>query len=346
MPADESRAARQQSRPRLHCGANCIDSARPARQHSPNSWRDLRNSGGLPSPRSPSASSRRCPPRLSRRLRLRLRSSTYRIEVSLDPEAKMLKGTEQLTWRNPSRGHGLRAPLPHVPERLQEPALDVHAGVRRPAPRRQGAGQARGLGLDRRVLDPRRRRGAPARRAIRPARRQRSGGSDRPGSVPLPSPVPPRGEITLEIAFDAKLPKIFARTGCVRDYFLVGQWYPKLGVYEPAGMRGRTAGGWNCHAFHGNSEFYADFGQLRRDDDRARRGSSSARPASASPKRRPATRPRYRYVAGRTSTTSPGRPTRGSSGHGLHLRSRPATCRRAGRPAPRRSSGCARPDSP
>ena len=26
----------------------------------------------------------------------------YRIEVSLDPEAKTLKGREQLTWRNPS----------------------------------------------------------------------------------------------------------------------------------------------------------------------------------------------------------------------------------------------------
>ena len=25
-------------------------------------------------------------------------------------------------------------------------------------------------------------------------------------------------------------------------------------------MRGRAAGGWNCHAFHANSEFYADYG--------------------------------------------------------------------------------------
>ena len=37
--------------------------------------------------------------------------------------------------------------------------------------------------------------------------------------------------------------------------------YPKIGVYEPAGMRGRAAGGWNCHAFHANSEFYADYGR-------------------------------------------------------------------------------------
>src|SRR5438132_1048810 len=76
----------------------------------------------------------------------------------------------------------------------------------------------------------------------------------------LPSPVPPHGRITLEIAFRAKLPRIFARTGFVRDYFLVGQWFPKIGVYEATGVRQRAAGGWNCHAFHANSEFYADYG--------------------------------------------------------------------------------------
>ena len=80
--------------------------------------------------------------------------------------------------------------------------------------------------------------------------------------VPLPRPFAPHGEITLDIAFRAKLPKIFARTGFVRDYFLVGQWFPKIGVYEPAGMRDRTSGGWNCHAFHANSEFYADYGNF------------------------------------------------------------------------------------
>ena len=79
--------------------------------------------------------------------------------------------------------------------------------------------------------------------------------------VPLPEPVPAGGEVSFDVAWKARLPRIFARTGYVRDYFLVGQWFPKLGVYEPAGMRGRAAGGWNCHQFHANSEFYADFGK-------------------------------------------------------------------------------------
>jgi hypothetical protein len=32
-------------------------------------------------------------------------------------------------------------------------------------------------------------------------------------------------------------------------------------VYEPVGMRGRKVAGWNCHQFHANSEFYADYGR-------------------------------------------------------------------------------------
>ena len=80
--------------------------------------------------------------------------------------------------------------------------------------------------------------------------------------VPLPSPVAPGASVTLDVAWTARLPKVFARTGYSRDYYLVGQWYPKIAVYEPAGVRGRATGGWNCHQFHAHSEFYADFGRL------------------------------------------------------------------------------------
>src|SRR5262249_7182050 len=60
------------------------------------------------------------------------------------------------------------------------------------------------------------------------------------------------GAIRLEIEWVARLPRAVARTGFVGDFFLVGQWYPKLSVYD----RGR----WNNHQFHANSEFFADFG--------------------------------------------------------------------------------------
>jgi hypothetical protein len=81
--------------------------------------------------------------------------------------------------------------------------------------------------------------------------------------VVLPAPVPPGGRIAIDVAFTARLPKAYARTGYAGDYFLVGQWFPKLAVYEPPGTRGRVTGGWNAHQFHADSEFYADFGRYR-----------------------------------------------------------------------------------
>jgi hypothetical protein len=79
-------------------------------------------------------------------------------------------------------------------------------------------------------------------------------------SVPLIKPVLPGQTITLLINFNTKLPKVFARSGFSDNYFLAGQWFPKIGVYEKAGERYAVKGGWNCHQYHANSEFYADFG--------------------------------------------------------------------------------------
>lgn len=68
----------------------------------------------------------------------------------------------------------------------------------------------------------------------------------------LPEAIPPAGSITLEVDFHALLPRVFARTGFVGDFFMVGQWFPKLGVWEE--------GGWNAYPFHANNEFYANYG--------------------------------------------------------------------------------------
>jgi hypothetical protein len=75
--------------------------------------------------------------------------------------------------------------------------------------------------------------------------------------VKLDRPVKPNEELTIDIEFEAKLPKVFARTGHGHprfspNYFLVGQWFPKIGVLEEAG--------WNCHQFHVNTEFFSDYG--------------------------------------------------------------------------------------
>nr|WP_063672067.1 M1 family metallopeptidase [Dyella thiooxydans] len=78
--------------------------------------------------------------------------------------------------------------------------------------------------------------------------------------VDLAQPVPAGGTLTLDIDFLSQLPRVVERTGWFGDFNLVGQWFPKIGVLELPGERGATQVRWNCHEFHFNSEFYADFG--------------------------------------------------------------------------------------
>lgn len=76
--------------------------------------------------------------------------------------------------------------------------------------------------------------------------------------IALPQSCKPGDTVKLSIDFISKLPKGGARTGYDDDYFFVAQWFPKFGVYEPAGIRYGEKGGWNCHQFHRHSEFYSN----------------------------------------------------------------------------------------
>lgn len=79
--------------------------------------------------------------------------------------------------------------------------------------------------------------------------------------VALPKPVKPSESVTLNIEFYTKFPHVFARTGFHGNFYLGGQWFPKIGVYERIGVRGAEQGRWNTHQFHAHSEFYADYGK-------------------------------------------------------------------------------------
>ncbi|MFQ5670116.1 MAG: M1 family metallopeptidase [Acidobacteriota bacterium] len=70
--------------------------------------------------------------------------------------------------------------------------------------------------------------------------------------VPLPQPVGPGETAQVEIAWHARIPRTFARTGYRGNTFFIAQWFPKVGVWEPAG--------WNCPQFHAATEFYSDYG--------------------------------------------------------------------------------------
>lgn len=180
------------------------------------------------------------------------RNASYTIEVRLDPEAKLLHGSQVLTWRNIQSvpAEELRFHLywnawrnthstwmreerltGDLPSDLPEDAwgwLDVDSIHIAGGP--DVVSEARFDAPD---------DGNPEDRTVL--------------VVPLPAPVAP-GE-TVEVAMDwrAKVPRTFARTGFRGDFFFLAHWFPKLGVFE-------GEDGWSCHQFHSNTEFYSDYG--------------------------------------------------------------------------------------
>ncbi|MFT7679003.1 MAG: hypothetical protein ACI8QC_003002 [Planctomycetota bacterium] len=72
-------------------------------------------------------------------------------------------------------------------------------------------------------------------------------------SVSLPQPLVAGATAKVELEWTSQLPRVRRRTGYHKDFLLVSHWFPKLGVFE-------AGEGWNCHQFHMNTEFYADYG--------------------------------------------------------------------------------------
>lgn len=70
--------------------------------------------------------------------------------------------------------------------------------------------------------------------------------------LPLEHAVAPGGTVEVTFDFSSRLPRVFARAGHAAPFFMVAQWFPKLGA-----MRG---GKWACHQYHSTTEFAADFG--------------------------------------------------------------------------------------
>ena len=156
--------------------------------------------------------------------------------------------------------------------------------------------------------------------------------------VTLPAAVAPGESTTLTIAWTSHVPRTFARTGVIGDFYFLGQWFPKIGVLEDSG--------WNCHQFHAATEFFSDFGgydvrltvpagwtvgatgveQGRRDA-----GNGTDHPSLRS-------RPTSTTSRGRRArTTSSGRrPSASDAAAGRHAAAAPAGARGAGGPALRR----------
>ena len=186
------------------------------------------------------------------------RIANYDINISLDPKEKMLRGTETLVWRNTSR------------DRIMELQFHLYLNAFRNSEStfmKESGGSSRGAAMDAGGwgwinVDKMAVRGGedlkPKMEFIHPDDDNEK--DQTVLRVRLARPVLPNQTVTLDISFTAKLPTVFARTGYYDDFYMVAQWFPKMGVYEPAGMRYAIAGRWNCHQFHSNTEFYADYG--------------------------------------------------------------------------------------
>ena len=176
----------------------------------------------------------------------------YEIEVTLDPETHRLEGVETIRWTNRTDTATDELYLHLYLNAFASPKTTFlrEADWWSSTTFAESDGDWGWIQIGRMIFDD----GSdllPAMEFVRPD-------DDNPDDftvarVALPRVVEPGGVIELELDFEAQLPLVIARTGFLGDFHLVGQWFPKLAVFE-------GEGGWNNHQFHALSEYYADFG--------------------------------------------------------------------------------------
>ncbi|MGO9065054.1 MAG: M1 family metallopeptidase [Myxococcaceae bacterium] len=196
------------------------------------------------------------------------RTASYVIDARLDPEARKLTGHETVTWVNRSAEpqatlwfHAYWNAFKNAKSTFYREAADKE-GFRdeKPKPGRYPTRKPDEWGwmqLTRTVL--------PDGTDLLPSLRWQHPDDDNADdqtvfTLTLPQSVPPGGTITFELSWESRVPRAVARAGYSGDYYLFGQWFPKLAVLEVPPTRGATQARWNAHQYHSNSEFYADFG--------------------------------------------------------------------------------------
>lgn len=187
--------------------------------------------------------------------------ASYDLKASLDAKAHVIHGSETLVWLNdsPDSVASLRFHLYMNAFKNEKSTFMRESGGH---PRGDQA-LMRDLGwID--VNSLRLEGGADLAKSIRYIQPDDGNRDDQTViEVQLPEAVKPGATLTLKIGFETKLPEIIARTGYHGTFYLAGQWFPKIGVWETAGFRHSPAGAWNCHQFHANSEFFSNFGDYR-----------------------------------------------------------------------------------
>ena len=185
----------------------------------------------------------------------------YEIWVTLDPARKMLHGRETIRWTNTSGDT-----VPDICFHLYWNAFKNERSALMTEARQGGAegtdhGDARVKDGDWGWIDVEKIRlkdGSDLKPAMEFVARDEPRHADDQTvmRVKLPRPLAPGETLDLELAFTAKIPKTIRRSGYYHNGYFIGQWFPKPGVYQ----QGK---GWNCHQYHLNSEFFADFAGFR-----------------------------------------------------------------------------------
>jgi hypothetical protein len=187
--------------------------------------------------------------------------ASYRIEVQLEPETDLLHGSQIVSWRNDS-AVAVADMWFHLYQNAFMNESSTKAREWRGFPRAPGT-MAERIGytdVERIRLSD----GTDLLPTLRWRHPDDDNSEDRTVfSVDLPTPVPPGGQIDVHVEFTTKLPRRMERSGVWGEYYIVTQWFPKLGVFEDAGEGGATEAGWNAHQFHADTEFFADFGDYQ-----------------------------------------------------------------------------------
>jgi hypothetical protein len=179
------------------------------------------------------------------------RNANYRLNATLDPASHSITGAGHLVWRNTSRNATSELQF-HLywnawrdtrSSWMREQALGRSAGLTKRPVEDFGNIDVTSIAIGGVNLVTRATFIAP----------DDGNADDRTVlRVPLDTPAQPGQTIQVELQWTARVPRTFARTGRLGDYYFIAQWFPKIGVLEDAG--------WNCHQFHAATEFFSDFG--------------------------------------------------------------------------------------
>ncbi len=163
------------------------------------------------------------------------RNANYDIDVRLDHAARTVTGRETIRWRNISANptHELQFHLYWNAWRsaestwLRERRL---AGVTT-APRSDGWGSTDVSAIH--VRQGSSTTGADLTSQMHFISPDDGNGDDRTVmAVPLPYEVQPNETIQIDVEWKAKIPRPFARTGYIDDYYFIAQFYSDYGVYD------------------------------------------------------------------------------------------------------------------